>query len=99
MGVSAGQSDDARRGLAARRPDDPGQSPALRGYRGQRLRDGLTPPDQIWASLFRLLAVLIVLTPLTAQADPLRLAVLHTDLGRDSPGLLLRDIRRQEGDI
>lgn len=43
--------------------------------------------------------MLIVLTPLTAQADPLRLAVLHTDLGRDGPGLLLRDIRRQEGDI
>lgn len=37
--------------------------------------------------------------PAIAPAEPLRLAVLHTDLGRDGPGLLLRDIRRQEDDI
>jgi len=28
-----------------------------------------------------------------------RIAVFHTDLGRDGPGLLLRDIRRQDADV
>jgi len=36
---------------------------------------------------------------LSASATTLRLAVVHTDLGRDGPGLLLRDIRRQQDDI
>ncbi|MCA2013151.1 endonuclease/exonuclease/phosphatase family protein [Cereibacter sphaeroides] len=34
-----------------------------------------------------------------ASAQTLRLAVFHTDLGRDGPGLLLADIRREEADI
>ncbi|KPQ06246.1 MAG: Endonuclease/Exonuclease/phosphatase family [Rhodobacteraceae bacterium HLUCCA12] len=35
-----------------------------------------------------------------AQATrPIRLAVFHTDLDRDGPGLLLRDIRRQSADV
>lgn len=40
-----------------------------------------------------------LLFPRTALAEPLRLAVFHSGLGRGGPGLLLRDIRRQEGDI
>lgn len=36
--------------------------------------------------------------PAMAQ-EPLRLAVLHTGLGRDGPGLLVRDIRRGDTDV
>lgn len=39
------------------------------------------------------------LLPHVASAEPVRVALLHTDLGRAGPGLLLRDIRRQEGDV
>jgi len=47
-----------------------------------------------------MLAVLtLAAQPTATLAGPLRLAVLHTDLGRNGPGLLLRDIRRQEDDI
>jgi len=42
---------------------------------------------------------LLALFPIVAMAHPLRLAVLHSELGRDGPGLLLRDIRRNEADI
>lgn len=38
------------------------------------------------------------LTPV-AQAETLRIASFHTGFGRAGPGLLLRDIRRQEPDI
>ena len=37
--------------------------------------------------------------PRPALASPLRLAVLQSGLGREGPGLLLRDIRRQEADV
>lgn len=51
------------------------------------------------AILSAALLSLILLLPRAALAQPLRLAVLQTGLGRDGPGLLLRDIRRQEDDI
>lgn len=40
----------------------------------------------------------MVVGPLLAQT-PVRLALWHTGLGRDGPGLLLRDIRRGEADV
>lgn len=39
------------------------------------------------------------MTALPAPAQPLRLALYHTGLGRDGPGLLLRDIRRGVADV
>lgn len=41
-----------------------------------------------------ILALALVLSTLPARAAPLRLATYHTDLSRDGPGLLLRDILR-----
>ncbi|MCC5969471.1 MAG: endonuclease/exonuclease/phosphatase family protein [Pararhodobacter sp.] len=41
----------------------------------------------------------LLLLPLAALATPVRLAVLHSGLSRDGPGLLLRDIRRSDADI
>ncbi|MCB1410166.1 MAG: endonuclease/exonuclease/phosphatase family protein [Rhodobacteraceae bacterium] len=40
-----------------------------------------------------------MLLALPAQADTLRIALFHTDLGRDGPGLLLRDIRQRTPDV
>jgi len=39
-------------------------------------------------------ALALFLTSLPAQADPIRIASFNTELQRDGPGLLLRDIRR-----
>lgn len=41
-------------------------------------------------------ALALFLIPLTAFADPVRVASFNTELQRDGPGLLLRDIRRGE---
>lgn len=41
----------------------------------------------------------MLMLPRVAAAESLRLAVLQSGLGRDGPGLLLRDIRRQDDDI
>ncbi|TMV07134.1 endonuclease/exonuclease/phosphatase family protein [Ruegeria sediminis] len=38
-------------------------------------------------------ALLFLLLPFTAQAETLRIATFNTELSRDGPGLLLRDIR------
>ena len=41
----------------------------------------------------------LLAAPLSASAEPLRLATYAPDLGRDGPGLLLRDIRRDEAQV
>ncbi|CUK02735.1 3-phytase (myo-inositol-hexaphosphate 3-phosphohydrolase) [Ruegeria denitrificans] len=41
--------------------------------------------------------LLLLLLPVMAQAEPLRIATFNTELSRDGPGLLLRDIQR--GDL
>lgn len=46
-----------------------------------------------------LLCLLLLATALPSRAEPLRLALWHTGLSRDGPGLLLRDIRRGAEDV
>ncbi len=43
--------------------------------------------------------LLIFLLPLSAQAETLRIATFNTELSRDGPGLMLRDIRRGEDQV
>lgn len=61
------------------------------------------PPRRLSARPIRrpglLLCLLLLATALPCAAEPLRLALWHTGLGRDGPGLLLRDIRRGAADV
>lgn len=44
-------------------------------------------------------ALVLLLLPFAAQAETLRIASYNTELGRDGPGLLLRDIRRGDAQV
>ena len=44
-------------------------------------------------------ALLLLLLPVMAQADSVRVATFNTELSRDGPGLLLRDIRRGDDQV
>ncbi|WP_420585406.1 endonuclease/exonuclease/phosphatase family protein [Ruegeria sp.] len=44
-------------------------------------------------------ALLLLLLPVMAQAETVRIATYNTELGRDGPGLLLRDIRRGDSQV
>ncbi len=44
-------------------------------------------------------ALVLTLLPLAAQADTIRIATFNTELSRDGPGLLLRDIQRGEPQV
>ncbi|WP_170790126.1 endonuclease/exonuclease/phosphatase family protein [Ruegeria lacuscaerulensis] len=44
-------------------------------------------------------ALILLLLPIMAQAEPLRVATFNTELSRDGPGLLLRDIQRGEAQV
>ncbi|WP_134678549.1 endonuclease/exonuclease/phosphatase family protein [Paracoccus ravus] len=44
-------------------------------------------------------AAILAALGLSAQADPLRIATFSPDLSRDGPGLLLRDLRREDSQI
>lgn len=43
--------------------------------------------------------LLLLLLPVMAQAETLRIATFNTELNRDGPGLLLRDIRRSDPQV
>ncbi|KIC40326.1 endonuclease [Ruegeria sp. ANG-R] len=47
--------------------------------------------------MIRVLALLLL--PITAQAETVRIATFNTELSRDGPGLLLRDIRRGDPQV
>jgi len=44
-------------------------------------------------------ALLLLLLPVMAQAETVRIASFNTELGRDGPGVLLRDIRRGDAQV
>ncbi len=44
-------------------------------------------------------ALFVLLLPIAAQADTLRVATFNTELSRDGPGILLRDIRRGDPQV
>ncbi len=44
-------------------------------------------------------ALVLLLLPFAAQAETLRIASYNTELGREGPGLLLRDIRRNDPQV
>ncbi len=44
-------------------------------------------------------ALFVLLLPLTAQAETLRVATFNTELSREGPGLLLRDIQRGDPQV
>ncbi|WP_108861674.1 endonuclease/exonuclease/phosphatase family protein [Ruegeria sp. Alg231-54] len=43
--------------------------------------------------------LILLLLPVVAQAETIRIATYNTELSRDGPGLLLRDIRRGDGQV
>lgn len=96
MGLYSGRSGDARGRHGSRGPHDPRQPPPLRRFRGQRLRSGLSRgrASALIQGLCAILLLALAALPAAAQSPSLRLAVFHTGLGRDGPGLLLRDLRR-----
>ncbi|MFZ5964387.1 endonuclease/exonuclease/phosphatase family protein [Thalassococcus sp. BH17M4-6] len=86
MGLSAGQPDHARRGVAAHRRPDRGKAPP-------RLCAGGIADRLILAVLC--LAVSLALS-FAARAETLRIATWHAPLVRDGPGVLLRDLLRAD---
>lgn len=44
-------------------------------------------------------ALVLMLLPMAAQADTIRIATFNTELSRDGPGLLLRDIQRGDPQV
>ena len=59
----------------------------------------VAPPQGLWG-LFRCLVWLVSgLWAVAACAEPLRIATYHAELSRDGPGLLLRDIGRDDRQV
>lgn len=82
MGLPAPQPVHARHRHGARRHHDQRDAPPQRAGADRTTRLGLT------------LALLLSTLAVPAAAERLRVAVYATELSRDGPGLLLRDIRR-----
>ncbi|RMD90568.1 MAG: endonuclease/exonuclease/phosphatase family protein [Alphaproteobacteria bacterium] len=89
MGIRAGKPSDARhRAEPHRRADRAAPAPGAAGGSG-------AAGSRLTACAIALLVV--VLTPaLAAAAERLRIATWHAPLSREGPGLLLRDIRRDD---
>jgi hypothetical protein len=84
MGLSSRKPVHARHCDGSHRRHDPREAAAERHYRRRRLSGGLI-------ALFLLAG--------GAFAEPLRIATYHTELSRDGPGLLLRDMRRDDAQV